>query len=80
MGAYRQPMPEMVPIGRRLRQLRKARGWTLKVAGEQIGCSLQAVHRMEKGIIGLSMQTMLRLSEIYEVSCDHILKGTDPCS
>lgn len=61
-----------------LRQLRKARGVTLKDVGSAIGVSEATVSLYERGLRSPSYEVLLRLGEYFDVSVDYLLNGGNP--
>jgi len=65
-----QPMSrELMPFGQRIRELRRARGWTQRQAGYALGVSTRTVIRHEKGRTRRPWWSLLvtvrRLEEAY---------------
>ena len=57
----------------RLRELRREKGVSGKVAGDFCGVSASAVCRYEKGEREPDMQTIIKLSEYFGVTTDYLL-------
>ena len=56
-------------LGARLREARKARGWTLKEAAEKADCSAEFLSALERGL----RKPMLRLCILLDLSADEAL-------
>jgi len=52
----------MAELPNRIREYRKAKGWTLEELGEKVGCSYVHVSDIERGAVELSRHWMLRFS------------------
>ena len=58
---------EKKAIGRRLRALRKARGWTLETAAEHTGLDWRHVQMVELGTTNATVLTLVRLADGFGV-------------
>jgi transcriptional regulator with XRE-family HTH domain len=65
-------------IGERIKILRKEKNWNQTELGEKIGLGDKAVSSIEKGRNAPSAELIIKLSEIFEVSTDYLLKGVEP--
>lgn len=59
----------------KLRELRKAKGWSMKRLGEELGCSESTISLYENGKREPGFETLLRIGEIFGVSVDYLLGG-----
>lgn len=59
-------------LGRRIRQLRKERGLTLRALVVQHDFHLTQIQRIEKGD-GLSVPTLLRLAETFQIPLEKLI-------
>lgn len=66
---------DMEASGKRLKKLRKQAGKTQEQIAEAVGLEPGTISRIERGVKGLSIDSLLVLSEVYGVSTDYILKG-----
>ena len=64
-------------IGERIKILRKEKNWNQTELGEKIGLGDKAVSSIEKGRNAPSAELIIKLSEIFEVSTDYLLKGVE---
>ena len=62
-------------IGNRLKDLRKVRRMTLKVASQQSGLSVSFLSDMERGRTNPSLNTLFALSEVYNIKLRDMLNG-----
>ena len=60
-------------MGNRIRELRKARGITMKQLGEELGVAESTISHYETGRRQLDNETLLRLGEFFGVSVGYIL-------
>ena len=61
-------------LGKRIRQLRKESGLTLRALIVQHGFHLTQIQRIEKGE-GISIPTLLRIAETFQVPMEKLLAG-----
>ena len=61
----------------RIRDLRVCFGYTQETAAELIGVERSYLSRIENGANGCSVDLLIRLAEIYNVSLDYLLTGKD---
>lgn len=62
-----------MPLGERIRELRKQAGWSQAELAEKIGVDAGRVSRYEAGRITPSAEALVRLGEVLNVSIDHLL-------
>lgn len=60
-------LAEVAQLGRRLRAVRKARGWTLDQAAEATGVDLKHIQMIEAGKLNVTVLTLVRLAEGFGV-------------
>ena len=68
---------DMEASGKRLKELRKQAGKTQEQVAEAVGLEPGTISRIERGVKGMSIDSLLMFSEIYGVSTDYILKGDE---
>ncbi len=61
-------------LGKRVKQLRKERGLTLRALVIQHGFHLTQIQRIEKGD-GLSVPTLLRIAEVFQIPVEKLIAG-----
>ena len=61
-------------LGKRVKQLRKERGLTLRALVIQHGFHLTQIQRIEKGD-GLSVPTLLRIAEVFQMPVEKLIAG-----
>ena len=64
-------------LGERIKELRTASGMNQIVLARKVGVTKQCVSNWENGYIQPSIDTLIRLTEIFSVSTDYILGITD---
>lgn len=64
-------------VGKRLKQLREELNMTQKELADKLGISRAAVGLYEQGKRNVDNDTLLKLSEIFNVSADYLLGNTD---
>lgn len=62
-----------MPLGERIRQLRKEAGLSQAELAEKIGADPGRVSRYEAGRITPSAEALVRLAEVLNISIDHLL-------
>lgn len=75
MPASKKPLN--VEIGARIKAAREQAHLTQEKLAEAVGVSVQYVSDLERGRVGASVATVIRLSQTLQVSCDHLLLGAD---
>jgi transcriptional regulator with XRE-family HTH domain len=68
---------KIMNTGERIKILRKEKNWNQAELGAKIGLGDRAVSSIEKGINAPSAETVIKLSEIFEVSTDYLLTGKE---
>lgn len=61
----------------RIQNLRKVKGLSQEDLAEALGVSRQAVSKWESGQSSPDLDKIVQLSEYFDVSTDHLLKGTE---
>jgi len=64
-------------VGQKLRQLRKARGRSLKQLSDEAGISIGFVSQIERGLSSPSVRTLVRLADVLGVSMGELFSGID---
>lgn len=64
-------------MGKRIQQARKAAHLTQMRFAERIDVSTQYVSDLERGIVGCSVPTLLKICDVLDVSADLILRGRE---
>lgn len=65
-------------MGRRIQQARKAAQITQMRFAEEIDVSTQYISDLERGIVGCSVPTLLKICDVLNVSADFLLRGQEP--
>lgn len=69
---------ELLLFGERLRNRRNALGFTQEFVSEQIGKSLRFYQMIERGEKGVSLNTLICLNKLFNISIDYLLFGNLP--
>jgi transcriptional regulator with XRE-family HTH domain len=64
-------------VGQKLRQLRKARGRSLKELSDEACISTSFVSQIERGLSSPSVRTLVRLADVLGVSMGELFNGLD---
>ncbi len=65
-----------IDIGRRLQEIRERRGLTQEQFAELLDVGVQHISKIERGVTGMSLSSLKRACEIFEISADYLLFGT----
>ena len=69
--------PDYVAIGARIRSLRRQRGWTQRQLAERCESSLSFQGHIERGSRIPSLETIIKIASLLDVSLDHLIHGLD---
>lgn len=61
--------------GKRIRELRAARNMTRQQLAERIGLSVNALSKIETGINGAKIDTLICIAQLFHVSLDYLVYG-----
>lgn len=61
-------IPEPLDLGRRVRDLRKAQGWTLEQAAGQVGLARSTLSKIENGLMSPTYDALKKLAEGLQIS------------
>lgn len=67
-------------LGRRVQQLRKAKGFSQEELADRVGVSRQAVSKWESGQTAPDLERLLALGAQLDTTTDYLLKGEHPVS
>ena len=74
MAAYAPPDGgELMSLGERLREVRRARGWTQPEVAGRAGLSENSISRYERGDRLPDLVCLMKLAKVYEVTIDWLL-------
>lgn len=65
-------------LGDRVRELRKEHGWSQGDLGTRIGTDAGRISRYEGGKITPSLEALVRLADVLEVSVDYLVREDAP--
>lgn len=63
-----EPAPEPLDLGKRVRELRKAHGWTLEQAAVQAGLARSTLSKIENGQMSPTYEALKKLAEGLKIS------------
>ena len=66
-----------VQIGSRVKAARETMGYTQENLAERVEVSVQYVSDLERGVVGASLSTIIKLCQILHVSSDFLLMGNE---
>ena len=64
-------------FGKRIEQYRKARGWTVKDLGKQVGLSHASISRLENGEQNVPVQLLFALAEVFAVQPGNLVNDAE---
>lgn len=67
----------VVESGIRIKELRTARNITRQKLADEIGLSIDALRKIEKGINGAKIDTLVNIAEVFHVSLDYLVCGCE---
>lgn len=67
-----------ISIGARISARRYTAAMTQEKLANELDVSVQYISRLERGMVGMSMDTLVRLCDTLKVSTDYILLGDNP--
>jgi len=59
---------------RKLKELRTKKGWSQGQLGQKIGADLQRISKYERGVMWPTMELMVRLAKVFDVSVDYLIR------
>ena len=62
-------------IGQRIRQVRKAKGWSQGTLAQKCGISMSFMGHIERGTRIMSLDTFANICETLDVRADELLRG-----
>jgi transcriptional regulator with XRE-family HTH domain len=68
-------LPEAITFGKRVRQLREAKGWTLEQLAERAGMNELQVGHIERGASDVKLSTIVKLSRALGVMASELLRS-----
>lgn len=72
----KEKKPINIQIGQNIRQIREDTGLTQERLADILGIGDKHVSAIERGAVGLSLPTLMRICEALSVSADRVLFGT----
>lgn len=72
-GRMRDKVELNIQIGRRIKEARKHKGYTQEELAEEIGVSVQYTSDLERGRVGTSIYTLVKICQALGISSDYLL-------
>lgn len=69
--------PLYLEIGAHISQLRRKRNLTQAELSEQLNISIKHLSEVERGLVGLSLEKLVRLCDILDTDMEFITRGND---
>ncbi len=69
----KEKKPINIQIGSRIKLAREEAGYTQEYFAEKIDVSVQYVSDLERGVVGTSIPTLIRICQVLQVSSDYLL-------
>ena len=64
------------PIGKRIKEVRKKRGFTQEYVADKLDISCQHISDIERGLNGMSVPALMELCKVLDIDADYLLFGT----
>lgn len=64
-------------IGTRIYNLRVGSGYSRQYMAEQLHISAKFLYEIENGRKGFTVQVLLHIAEIFNITCDYLVKGEE---
>lgn len=61
----------------KLRELRKRKGYSQEQLARKIGADLQRVSKYERGVIWPTLEILVRIASVFEVSMDYLIRDSE---
>ena len=71
---------DIVNSGERIKELRAARRMTRQQLAEQIGLSVDALRKIEAGVNGAKIDTLISIAELFHITLDYLVCGSQSMS
>ena len=68
---------DIVNSGERIKELRAARRMTRQQLAEQIGLSVDALRKIEAGVNGAKIDTLISIAELFHITLDYLVCGCE---
>ena len=64
---------QKMPLGNKIKELRKEKGWSQGKLAEEIGSDTRQISRYEKSHITPSVEVVIKMAQVFDVSIDYLL-------
>ena len=65
----------MIPIGDKLKDLRKKKGLSLRAVGKEIGISFNTLSAYERNIVQPTLENCYKMAKFFEVPIEYFIFG-----
>ena len=65
-------------VGSRIKDLRKARGWTMKELAVRLGVGPTHLNKYESGLHAPPLEKLTQLADLFGVTVDYLVTGRQP--
>lgn len=62
-------------FGKRLKELRKQKGWTQKELANRLDIRYSHLNKYENGMHAPPLEKLIQLAELFDISLDHLVMG-----
>ncbi len=63
-------------IGERIKEARKAKGWSQEKLSEEIDVTIVYISRIERGSSQVNLRRLAQISKVLNISVEYLIKGT----
>ncbi len=67
---------DLVASGKRLRELREAKGMSQSALADELGIHVKTVGKAERGDTGLSVDNLLLIADFFGTTIDYLVRGS----
>lgn len=68
---------DTIESGRRIKALRQKKDMSQQEVAEKMGIHVKTISKAERGINGLSVDNLVLMAELFQVSIDYIVLGNE---
>ncbi len=67
----------LIRLGNRIKEIRMNNGWSPYFLASKLDTSIEYIHRVESGNWNMSVQRLLLLATVFEISISDLVEGLD---
>jgi len=72
---YKDYMVDFIEVGKRIAKMRKNVGLTQEKLAEKVGLERNTIAQVEKGGLGLSLESVLAICKVLKIDTNYLLSG-----